>query len=175
MLLQTLEGQTSMSSKTASWKLSELLTRAGIEERAFRHMRSTDAVDPPSKNGRAARYGDRHLAQVKRVLDVEQRLGLSRSAACELVGLENAASRRSPDVQSRNRAAAAQSFKGTVRCLMPGVFLVYQKQPPGFEMALINEATLIFRKANQERIETKSASTRMSSTIYRANRRVGGG
>jgi len=175
MLLQTLDEQTSMSRKSEPWPLEELLKRAGIGKRAFRHMRSTGAVEPPLRTGRAARYEDRHLVQVRRVLDVEQRLGLSRSAACELVALENATSRRSPDVQSRNRAAAAMSFKGTVRCLMPGVFLVYQKQSSGFEMALINETSHMFRKANQERAETKSALTRTSSTIYRANRKVGGG
>lgn len=164
-----------MSNNAASWKLSELLMRAGIEERAFRQMRSTRAVDPPSGTKRGARYGYEHLAQVQRVLRIAQRRGLSRSAACELVSEENETSRRSPAVQSRNRAAAALSFKGNVRCLMPGVFLVYQKQLSGLEKVLIDDATLRFRKANQELTATKSASTTMRSTIYRANRKVGGG
>ena len=173
--MQTLGGQTSMSDTSASWKLSELLTRAGIEQRAFRQMRSSGAVDPPSGSKRGARYGHEHLAQIQRVLRIAQRRGLSRSAACEFVSAENETSRRSPAVLSRNRAAAALSFKGTVRCLMPGVFLVYKKQLSGLEKVLINDATLRFRKANQELAATKSASNTVRSTIYRANRKVGGG
>lgn len=173
MLLQTLEWQTSMSNKTASWTLSELLMRAGIEERAFRQMRSVGAVDPPSGKNRGARYGYEHLTQIRRVLLIERRRGLSRAAACELVSDENETSRRSPAVQSRNRAAAALSFKGSVRSLMPGVFLVYQKQLSGFKKALIDETTLRFRRANRALAAAKSAPTTMKSTVYRADRKAG--
>ena len=158
-----------MSNMPATWKLSELLTRAGLEERAFRTMRSAGAVDPPSGVNRGARYGGEHLAQIQRVLFIEQSRGLSRSAACEWVRDERKATRRSPAIQSRNRAAAELSFKGTVRRLTPRVYLVYQKQLSGLERLLIHEATLRFRKANQEIAASAPASHAVRSTTYRAN------
>jgi len=164
-----------MSNTSTLWKLTELLSRAGIEKRAFRQMRSAGAVDPPWGTTRGARYGFEHLAQIKRVLFVEQRRGLSRSAACEFVSNERKVSPRSPAVQSKNRAAATLSFTGTVRRLMPEVFLVYSKKLPGFERQLIDEATDLFRKANRELASAKSVSSSPYSTIYRANRKVSRG
>jgi hypothetical protein len=62
-----------------------------------------------------------------------------------------------------------------LKLLGAGLFLVYKKQLSGLEKVLINDATLRFLKANQELAATNSASTTMRSTIYRANRKVGGG
>lgn len=135
-----------VSRSHANWTLTELLSRAGIKESAFREMRRTGAVDAPTGTTSAARYGEHHFSQIRRVLNVAKQRGLSRSAACELVAADAPRPNRSPAVQSRVRAAAALSFTGNVRRLAPEVFLVYAKQLADFEKGLVDEATKTFKR-----------------------------
>lgn len=165
-----------MSNTTPDWNLAELLRRAGISDRAFRQMRDTGAVGEPNGKNRGARYGPEHLNQIRRVLYVQSRRDLTMVAACEFVSAETSSNRRSPAVQSKNRAAADLSFKGTVRRLMPDVFLVYPKELSSFERRLIDEVTLRFRSQLKLRqASAEAASDGMRSTVYRANRQPSGG
>ncbi|MCV2419244.1 hypothetical protein LNV47_01405 [Paucibacter sp. DJ4R-1] len=164
-----------MSIQSEKWTLDQLLERSGITRRQFAQMVASGAAEGPKGHGRQSRYGHQHLAQINTVLAVQERNGLSRSAACSVVGAERAGPQHSPKVQSKKRAAAMLCFKGTVRSPFPGVFVIYPVALPASERTLLDVATKeVSSKWHSMKAACKPASSKLKSTVYKSGKKQRG-
>lgn len=164
-----------MSDPSEEWTRSELLKRSKITERQFAQMVTSGAADGPKGQGCQARYGHQHLEQIRMVLAVQKRSGLSRSAACSVVGSERAGKQPPPKVRSTKREAAMQCFKGTVHSVAPGVFLVCSENLPALERAFAAQSKKYMRSQwNSMNAARKPASSKLKSTIYKSGKKLSG-
>ena len=109
-------------------------------------MRRIGAVDPPTPPTAGARYGLHHLTQIKSVLRLAQKRGLSRTAACEIVAAERLAINRASPSRARAKAVAVLCFAGRVRRLAEGAYLVYDKRLSKDETRLVDNAVRSIRR-----------------------------
>ena len=151
------------------WQLRELLERAGIKESAFREMRRTGAVSPPSRPTSGAYYDLGHLKQIQAVLRLADRQGISRAAACDLMGSSRSASLGRGASSSRIRQAAALCFSGTVRKISDGTFLVAEKPHEAADRTFINATVKLVKRefAIRSRVQAGSSPGRQTTTVHR--------
>lgn len=106
-----------------SWRAAEIATMLLISARAFKQMRALGAVDAAHGTGKSARYGETHVAQARRVLELMGAEGLSMPVAAELLRSNNDPALPSK-TSKRGRAIDACIF-GRVEDFGSGVFLVH--------------------------------------------------
>ena len=151
------------------WRLRELLERAGIKESAFREMRRTGAVSPPGRPTSSAYYDLSHLKQIQAVLRLADRQGISRAAACNLIGLSRSTPLGRGASSSRIRQAAALCFSGAVRKISDGIFLVSAKPQTAAERTLLDATAKHMRRELAVRLRVQDCTSPDSrrTTVHR--------